>query len=218
VCHKYTLCEPPAKVKKEARARQIKMRKCQECDEEFPNVDELANHISTTCTKRFPCSGCDRHYKNKRDRNRHYAELHTNRIQNPEERTRICDTCGAEFANQQSLNKHKKEQHDPTYVKKRVYFPCHEPGCRKVLQSKHAFATHKALLHSDRRKLFECDFCGRKFRTLGTIRSHVVEHATNPNELLTVPCDFCDKKFVDKQSLKLHHRAHVCKYLLYNDR
>jgi hypothetical protein len=81
-----------------------------------------------------------------------------------------------------------------------------------VLQSKHAFATHNALLHSDRRKYYECHYCGRKFRTLGTIRTHVVEHATNPNELLTVACDFCEKKFVDEKSLRLHHRAHVCKY------
>jgi uncharacterized Zn-finger protein len=108
--------------------------------------------------------------------------------------------------------KHKKEQHDPTFIKKRVQFICNEPGCGRVLQSKHAFATHNALLHSDRRKYYECHYCGRKFRTLGTIRTHVVEHATNPNELLTVACDFCEKKFVDEKSLRLHHRAHVCKY------
>jgi predicted RNA-binding Zn-ribbon protein involved in translation (DUF1610 family) len=104
VCHKYTLCEPPPKVKKEARAKKIKMHKCPECGEEFLKEDEMVNHQNTTCKKRFACSvpGCDRHYKNKRDINRHFAAAHTNRVKNPEERKRICDSCGAEFANQQS--------------------------------------------------------------------------------------------------------------------
>jgi hypothetical protein len=205
VCHKFTLCEPPPKVKKEVK---IKMYNCPECDEEFAKNDEMLAHQNTVCKKTFACKFpyCGKNFLTKGKRNRHFGRVHTPKPISEEKF--VCDVCGAEISSKGHLDKHRKVQHDPNYVKKRIYLTCNIPGCGKVLQSHLAFRKHNSLLHSER-QYFECDICARKFLSLERIRTHVVEHSTNPDELLTFLCDICDKKFVDQKSLNLHLRTHT---------
>jgi hypothetical protein len=204
LCHKLTYC---VHICGEVDDDTNKVYKCQQCDEEFANDDDVLTHQSTLCKKSFRCNVCGKRYRTLEYRNRHFNRTH--RISNkPTPEKCVCDICGAALKTKCLLKKHKNLMHDPTYVRKIVYFNCTVPGCGKVVHSKHGFENHMGL-HLEELKYFECYLCPRKFRNLNSIRGHVCTHASDPDAVLTFVCDFCQKRFVNQRSLNTHRKHHI---------
>ncbi|XP_058819108.1 uncharacterized protein LOC131681998 isoform X2 [Topomyia yanbarensis] len=111
-------------------------------------------------------------------------------------------------------------------------YPCDEPDCDKVFNSKTAvryhelqhknerpyncvqcpknFFTSSALkvherLHSGE-KPYKCEECGRAFRQWGDMKYH--QSSIHSNEK-THQCEFCGKKFARRYSLVLHRKIHL---------
>ncbi|XP_055641778.1 uncharacterized protein LOC129778726 [Toxorhynchites rutilus septentrionalis] len=111
-------------------------------------------------------------------------------------------------------------------------YPCAEPDCDKVFNSKTAvryhelqhknerpykclqcpknFFTSSALkvherLHSGE-KPYKCEECGRAFRQWGDMKYH--QSSIHSNEK-THQCEFCGKKFARRYSLVLHRKIHL---------
>ncbi|XP_053693659.1 uncharacterized protein LOC128741703 [Sabethes cyaneus] len=111
-------------------------------------------------------------------------------------------------------------------------YPCTEPDCDKVFNSKTAvryhelqhknerpynclqcsknFFTSSALkvherLHSGE-KPYKCEECGRAFRQWGDMKYH--QSSIHSNEK-THQCEFCGKKFARRYSLVLHRKIHL---------
>lgn len=111
-------------------------------------------------------------------------------------------------------------------------YPCEEPDCDKVFNSKTAvryhelqhknerpfhctecpknFFTSSALkvherLHSGE-KPYKCEECGRAFRQWGDMKYHQASIHSNEK---THQCEFCGKKFARRYSLVLHRKIHL---------
>jgi KRAB domain-containing zinc finger protein len=207
ICHKFTFCEP---ILVEDEPKVPKLLDCRQCDEQFVTKDEVVQHQNTVCKKSYACADphCEKRFKERAYRNRHFTRQHTNKITVEKG---ICDICGAVLAHKSYLDRHKKEQHDPNYTREKQIksFTCTEPGCGKVLHSKQAVEMHNSAFHAKRRQYFECYLCPKKFCTLISIRTHVCEHLSDPEAALVKACDFCNKKFVDEKRLNLHRRTHT---------
>lgn len=111
-------------------------------------------------------------------------------------------------------------------------YPCAEPDCDKVFNSKTAVRYHE-LQHKDERpyncnecpknfftssalkvherlhsgeKPYKCEECGRAFRQWGDMKYH--QSSIHSNEK-THQCEFCGKKFARRYSLVLHRKIHL---------
>jgi hypothetical protein len=198
--------KPFEKARSKPQPKPSVMHKCPNCIEEFTNPDEMECHKITLCVSRYICPtpGCGKVCKTPRSLGNHANKCR--RTNN----SHICDQCGYTTTSVFNLSMHKTREHDPNYKKVITAFSCPHAECKKVLHSKHALADHIGFYHTER-QYFECDLCPKKFCSLTTIRSHVLEHVANSSELLHFDCHICGKKYVSENARHIHMRVHKSK-------
>jgi hypothetical protein len=175
---------------------------CSHCDQQFTDPDELECHKISLCISRYSClvPGCDKIFKNQRNLSTHANLDHSN------SHIHICDLCGYSTKFLTQLGLHKKREHEPNYKKVLKPFNCLEPGCGKVVHSKHALEIHVSIFHAGPTKFFECDLCPKRFRSLISIRTHMLTHLSDTS--MMIACSICDKKFVSENARDVHVRIH----------
>ena len=150
--------------------------------------NSIAHHMFTHTDKRpFPCSMCDKRFKNKMDLNYH-LKIHVKAFQ--------CETCGAYFSHAAGLRAHRAFKHDGKY------FECKE--CGKKLARSITLKKHIRLVHR-KNKPFACTVC--EF-TSGD-KKHLDQHMRIHTGEKPYQCQFCPSRFARKDNLKLHVRTHT---------
>ncbi|XP_055522416.1 zinc finger protein 429-like [Wyeomyia smithii] len=109
-----------------------------------------------------------------------------------------CDICGKDYKSTTNLNQHKKyhTSHEDELLK------C--PDCGKGFVYRYALVKHMTT-HSNERE-FECDICGKSYKTATNLYDHRKYHISGENKLHR--CDNCGKGFVYHHLLLRHMRTH----------
>ncbi|XP_013191511.1 gastrula zinc finger protein XlCGF57.1 [Amyelois transitella] len=189
--------------------------KCTHCGRKCPNPSSLAVHMrSHTDEKPFPCSSCDKKYKDSGTLKRHFNRNHLNN----RERSFICETCGKGFYSKSDVKIHMRVHTGETpYIcsecpmkftqigallrhKKRhngeKTYTC--PTCNKKFCTKEELKSHLQVHTS--KKEFSCTLCNGMFKYHNNLRKHMRLHA-EPNSYV---CNYCGRTFNVKGNLKIH--------------
>lgn len=191
---------------------------CDQCGAVFITEHTLKNHLGTHQVGSFPCSVCNKMFKNQISLMQHIKVIHKKAKRN------ICGVCDQAFRNYYDKLKHMMEDHGiqvPEY--KCTYCPrvfilnahwrAHEKThikpntytcdlCQYKHHDKTALRRHM-VVHSDERK-FKCEVCKKAYARGRTLKEHMRIH----NNDRRFACGYCTKAFVQKCSLKGHMRTH----------
>jgi Zinc finger, C2H2 type len=173
------VCDPAKQkqVKKLEKFIKVELQKCDRCNQEFSNADAFDCHKFSVCLTDpiFMCVECGKECVDQHRLNLH-KRVHDNQ-------KFICDDCGQCFASevggackqfddfvfnlvlsfQSGLLRHKV-----VHIYGRS-FVCDQ--CSATFIDKKAL-NHHSLVHQERR--YECDLCGKKFRTFDSVKMHMV--------------------------------------------
>ncbi|XP_055603890.1 transcription factor grauzone-like [Uranotaenia lowii] len=170
-----------------------KIFKCNICPRGFAREALLKGHLATH--EKVRCPHCDRMLSNKGSLTVHIVNKHSDI-----DRRMICDTCGQEFLNKQSLEKHVKQHMGIAVAEKQQ---CHI--CQKWLKDVQGLRKHIQFTHEERKQTHICDICDQQYPNTKALFSH--KRAVHVNS--TFECDFCEKKFKRAINLKEHRTIHT---------
>jgi len=105
------------------------------------------------------------------------------------------EDCERSFGSASSLAYHKSSAH------KSSNFSCSHPGCNKTFKLNTLLKRHLATHNSER--LYNCDTCGKSFKTKSNLQSHSVVHSDSK-----FFCEECGQQFKHRTSLAAHIRWH----------
>ncbi|CAG9840425.1 unnamed protein product [Diabrotica balteata] len=149
----------------------------------------LYDHINTKHLKEeMYCIVCDKTFSSKT-----WFENHKIFHIEPDERdTYKCRRCKSKFTTNYCLMQHMQEFH--------IKYKCNQ--CDVTFPYKLNFDKHNLLLHGGEQ--FLCNDCGKTFKTMAVLRSHLTTHGTG-----SYLCSLCSKVFKQKGSLDHHLRTHT---------
>ena len=107
-----------------------------------------------------------------------------------------CEMCGKRFTTQHQLRKHIQVEHD------KIGYQC--KMCTKTFKTHKGMLEHANLDHSTDEK-YNCRYCGKRFGSLNSLKSHTIYHHEAPK----FKCQYCGKMFKMKKSLESHERMHT---------
>lgn len=159
----------------------LKTHICDICNGGFMSKSLLAHHIRQIHQNLYTCvcDICAKSFKTKMHFLSHYKHVHTN----PDQIRVQCQIFGKWIANESSLKKHVRLNHE-------------DPGphvckeCGKVAPTKNALISHERYMHKSANK-FKCQFCIKCFKK----PIHLKEHLTTHLGGVLYRCDFCEKTF-----------------------
>lgn len=241
------------------KMRQVSTQRCAECTKEF-KCDEMSEHLKTShqaqeiiscpyCPCLFSlrvyliehlgmhknesptCDLCNDGVKFSRYAalREHYYIVHQIGV-----KEFICDECGKEFWNKNSLSLHIKLYHTGEYQFKKKTFPCdvcYEPVmefssedaliCHKInmhgaepfrckicgvtFTAKAAFVRHERDHQGIKRKEYKCEVKGCEGKTFNS-RKMLNQHNELVHEGVRYDCELCGKTYTSAKNLKKHHQ------------
>ncbi|XP_054269001.1 oocyte zinc finger protein XlCOF6-like [Macrosteles quadrilineatus] len=134
----------------------------------------------------YDCTVCGKRFREK-------SHLATHARAHNEVRNFRCNQCGVMFKTKTNLFFHMKTHEAP--------FTCTK--CDKTFGLKKMFTRHMRVVHSGE-GLFNCDICGRPFKSAQNLELHYTLHTGNK----PFSCDKCCKTFVYKSTYRAHMKAH----------
>ncbi|XP_008487973.1 zinc finger protein 808-like [Diaphorina citri] len=169
-------------------------------------LDEWNDFIKRRVTV---CPKCNRDYRNPRNMRKHLRRVHTS------VRKYGCDECGKMLKSRDSLNTHKKIQHEGKKVKVKYEYECDYCGAKypnKYTLSDH-ISGHTGIPNHI------CKICNKGYACAASLKIHNIKTHL---QFTGVPiekfkCDLCDKEFFEKKKLNKHKnwahgdKFHLCK-------
>lgn len=188
---------------------------CNICVQGFKSESLLDNHIITHTTvstvksamKIFLCEICGKEYDSKIALQRHNLFLHNKRIH------LVCEFCGFRTYHRDALREHLIKKHSD------VTFQCTE--CGVLFLDKFLFDTHMAT-HTEM-KIFNCKYCGLRFRKLDNLKFHLKLHGRKGTsdsyfvesedvlhgfETRRFTCKKCGESFNNQDMYNNHTKSH----------
>lgn len=164
-----------------------KIYPCRICGKAFECPSKLANHEPIHRTERnFACSTCGGTFKTATDLRGH-QRIH-------QEKSLVCNVCGAKFHKKSHLKSHLKTHDDNAY-----HYPC--SLCPRKFKEKSNWKNH--LKVHTQEKPFKCQYCQKEFRYATDKKRHEMSHTGNyPHK-----CDGCGKAFTRGNLLQAHIRV-----------
>nr|CAD7568331.1 unnamed protein product [Timema californicum] len=195
--------------------------KCQFCDIQFENSNQLNEHKQIHSNIFIECPVCGKmvhkgssfkqHFLLHRDLNLHVCykcgqvlpnetELESHKYLDHKVKNCLCETCGKVFKNKYTLSNHIKNHLGQAYSQK---LKC---GLCELWVSSRANLRHHTLTHNIfRERKHACDQCDKKFFYPHNLRAHVLVHF----EDRPFKCTSCNKAFKWKKNLDLHMKTHL---------
>nr|XP_032526278.1 zinc finger protein 728-like [Danaus plexippus plexippus] len=187
--------------------------KCRLCDQMFPNLDEIRDHLEIYHEKSFLPAGNGMTEYNMQLRNGYYSchicyqEFHSFVLLNSHINCHVgkvvCESCGVAFLNQHLLMKHREKHLINRYK-------C--PNCEKTFNKKSQIKYHTEIVHKgkERVKLKKCPLCSESFKEHYSKMIHLkAVHGI----FKTFNCHICKTSFSTRRSLTEHTtRHHTEKY------
>lgn len=196
---------------------------CSQCTSAFKTVGNLRRHEATHAnTRNFACSLCSKSFKTKLALKIHsdtihvdtkifvkcqicakilqykYLKIHLkNQHTESEQIYRFkCSACDREFKTEYIARRHYKNVHEAS--SKTAIFSCSECPNIKFFSTQelrdHSFVHHTG-------DVFECDECGKKFKTKSCLTAHRQSHQN-----VKFPCEFCvSVSFKTKGGFRKHN-------------
>lgn len=150
---------------------------------------QVSKHTNEYC---FKCNLCDKGFYTQYEFNEH-QNVHTMR------RPYQCELCGMDYSRRSSLVLHRIRKHPETFdASKR----CHI--CNAVYLNKDTLTEHIAT-HSQGRKKYHCDICGKGLLSRAILKVHERGHTGEK----PFDCSYCGRGFSCKKNLSVHIRLHT---------
>lgn len=193
-------------VKQKAYTKKTKFRsrgvaKCGVCGRQCTNQSALDAHMrSHTNVYSFPCSLCDKKYKDSGNLKRHVNRNHSEHRQ----RNFICESCGKGFFSKSDVKVHMRTHTGETP------YACTE--CSARFTQLGAMLRHKKRHSGEKDHL--CSTCSKRFCTKQELKMHYAVHSTEKKFI----CLFCNTSFKYQSNLTKHKRLHseshsfICNY------
>ncbi|XP_065080127.1 oocyte zinc finger protein XlCOF6-like isoform X2 [Ochlerotatus camptorhynchus] len=174
-------------------------RRCCGCYLEFPNMEQLQQHASTTHklqrnqiadeTKPFECDICCKRFISK-------YSLHHHQKKANQGRRYVCEVCGRSF------NRAFDKANHATTHSTEMPFAC--DICGRRFKNRLYLKNHLKLHASGETKEFVCPECGKCFRTKDLLKTHSITHS----EERRFVCSLCSATFKRMQCLRIHLKIH----------
>jgi len=172
---------------------------CKVCNEVFINKYVLMEHEQTTGHYlKFPCSYCDKRFRQKIQVKRHEAQVHSEVM--PYE----CNRCDRKFKSEFSWKRH--QDNDEVHKRLENYTPflsCEI--CGKQFERRRKWCLDQHMLTHETTNKFPCDICGKYLKS----NTYLVQHMKACSGIKDNECAFCGKKFSKKTVLANHERLHT---------
>ncbi|KXJ70381.1 hypothetical protein RP20_CCG023854 [Aedes albopictus] len=172
------------------------MPKCSTCGICFRTNINLKKHITRVHTKNHSCEICSKIFAKAAQLKQHQVNMH-------DHVKKQCDICSKWLKNQVAWHKHvKRHQSDGTYK-------CDQ--CEHVSVNLPSLKEHKERRHGTRNRNYDCDQCGKHYKTRLRLREHTAgAHTGEP----LYRCEFCEQTFFSNANRHGHKkRAHLEQWL-----
>ncbi|KAM9807363.1 zinc finger protein 420-like isoform X2 [Syngnathus typhle] len=185
---------------------------CALCPKRFASTAGRSEHQRTHSGDAYSCTVCRKVFTTP-SAFRDHATLHTGRKPHP------CSVCGKSFNRPGLLRKHLQKHADAAAEDERDSVE-EEPlqgGIEESLQDRSSLPAEglSRLKKKKKKKVHECQLCGRIFSRPYKLKEHLEVHAATRLH----GCSVCGKSFANATNLKAHekihtadrpHRCHVC--------
>ena len=172
---------------------------CKVCNEVFINKYVLLEHEEKTGHYlKFPCSYCEKRFRQKIQVKRHEAQVHSDVM--PFE----CNRCDRKFKSEFSWKRH--QDNDEVHKKLENYTPflsCEV--CGKQFERRRKWCLDQHMLTHETTNKFPCDICGKYLKS----NTYLIQHMKACSGIKDNECAFCGKKFAKKTVLANHERLHT---------
>lgn len=165
---------------------------CTICKKGYRTAFHLNRHMPThSGEKKFRCTfeGCEVACITEWNLKRHVKRTHRGLFK--------CETCGAEFKKNKSLQQHLSAEHKNNTI------CCDFPGCAQIFNVP-AKMRHHMKIHNERGYLCPVVDCHEKFSLWSECRMH-----TAKCKMREVSCDVCGKIFAERSNMKAHRKVHA---------
>ncbi|CRK95904.1 CLUMA_CG009350, isoform A [Clunio marinus] len=161
---------------------------CDICGKVMKTKANIARHMNThkdLRTRYYHCQICESSFFDKHGLKTHVIGVH----EKPKHLN--CSLCRRTFRTERGLKSHKLR-------------PCRLPCeiCGKSI-GKNGLKEHLNVMHF-KIKPYECDICGKKFRSKTEITHHLNTHISLEHRTRDYQCDHCEASFFDKCGLQRH--------------
>ncbi|XP_026752672.2 gastrula zinc finger protein XlCGF57.1-like [Galleria mellonella] len=201
--------------KKRTKFKSPASKKCTVCNRKCPNPSTLMIHMrSHSDEKPYPCSSCDKKYKDSGTLKRHVERNHSEN----RERNFTCENCGKCFYSKSDVKIHMRIHTGETpyacsecpmkftqisallrHIKRHTgEKPYMCATCSKAFCSKEELKNHHKV-HSNN-KQFSCAICNVMFKYRNNLKKHLKLHS-EPDHFI---CSYCGRNFNLKGNLKSH--------------
>ena len=161
---------------------------CHICGKKYnaKNTFDMHMELHDNSEEKFPCSVCDKKFASKLQRKNHMISHRS--------RDFLCNICDFACNSNGNLKRHIRTVHTDERPYQCTY--CDYSSKTEVQLRKHTQLTHTEPHVKD----FECQFCGKKFRTKMNKKTHEKIHTGT----FDAHCDICNKSFVQSYNHKIH--------------
>lgn len=179
---------------------------CPKCPSLFTKSEEFNQHLKHAHKPGvYNCLECGRSFPRKSTFD-HHAQMHV---------VRTCRKCVRQFTNRICYREHRM-QCEPEAIVKKDTMPRNQRSnvrdlavficdyCDKHYSLRSGLQNHILWIHMNH-KPHQCQWCGKRFFTLGRMTEHSVVHTRERN----FECDICGAKLVSKMAAVYHRRRHT---------
>ena len=166
------------------------------CSQSFPNHSQMQQHYENEhVSQKFPCGGCGKQYRRKRDLYFHYDIHHPELVNRPFDFKCTHPDCSLVFSRIGHLNKHIERAHTKKKGKPGI---C--PHCNRFFVFLHR---HIRNVHEKRYQVF-CQVCGDSF----SMKRHLEYHLRHVHQQIvdSFHCNLCSRVFKSDRGLRDHKK------------